>query len=244
MRTGIVVNNYDPMYKNRIQVRVYGLHTEKVAGQYIILDDDLPWASPAPNQGGNSGSYSVPTVGSRVFVDGSNYNLTYYGQVEVKSAVKKMMAQNADSNEDFKVIAWNETVNSDGGKDFIKIYYHPEKGLIIECNGNSITLTKYDGCIIQSKFGSEIEMTREGDLNISSSRTINLKCDNINITEGALSDATYDRIILGSRLQEIFNNHKHWYSPDKGVLTDPPVDKINENDFADSIRIRKNKDNR
>lgn len=243
MRTGIVVNNYDPMYKNRIQVRVYGLHTEKIGADYIILDDDLPWASPAPNTGGNSGSYSVPTVGSRVFVDGDNYHLTYYGQVEVKGAVKKLMAKNADSNEEMKIIAWNESVN-DGEKDFIKIYYHPEKGLIIECNNNYINLTKYDGLVIKSKFGSELEMTREGDINIIAKKNINLKCDQINITEGSLSDATYDRVILGSNLQEIFNNHKHFYSPNKGVITGKPIEQINEIDFSDSIKISKNKDRR
>ena len=48
MKTGIVVNNFDPTYKNRCQIRVYGLHTQTVNGQYIILDDDLPWALPAP----------------------------------------------------------------------------------------------------------------------------------------------------------------------------------------------------
>ena len=40
MKTGIVVNNYDPTFKNRCQIRVNGLHTQKVGGQYVIIDDD------------------------------------------------------------------------------------------------------------------------------------------------------------------------------------------------------------
>ena len=60
MKTGIVVNNYDPTFKNRCQIRVFGLHTETVGGQYVILDDDLPWALPGPTAGYNSGNYSVP----------------------------------------------------------------------------------------------------------------------------------------------------------------------------------------
>ena len=32
MKTGIVVNNYDPTFKNRCQIRVYGVHTKTVNG--------------------------------------------------------------------------------------------------------------------------------------------------------------------------------------------------------------------
>ena len=106
MKTGIVVNNYDPTYKNRIQVRLYdGHYMEKIGDQYTILDDDLPWAMPAPSAGGSGGTYAIPAVGSRVYVDGSGYKLTYYGQVEVKGGVKKMMHENADQSDQVKFIA-------------------------------------------------------------------------------------------------------------------------------------------
>ena len=42
MKTGIVVDNYDPLYKGRCKIRVFGLHSETICGQYLILDDDLP----------------------------------------------------------------------------------------------------------------------------------------------------------------------------------------------------------
>lgn len=233
MRTGIVCNNYDPMFKNRIQIRVYGLHTEKVAGNYVILDDDLPWASPAPNTGGNGGSYSVPSVGSRVYVDGDNYNLKYYGQVEVKGSVKKMLHDNADQSDKMKVIAFSE----DGDDDYMKIYYLPENGLTIEAMGHKITLTKYDGLRIDSAEGCTIEMTRDADINIATTNTINLKCGKLNLTEGSLSDETVDRIVLGNRLQEIFNNHIHFVASPGGVTTTEPIEKIKETDFSKNIRI-------
>lgn len=236
MKTGVVVNNYDPTYKNRIQVRVYGMHTEKIGDKYIILDDDLPWASPAPNTGGNNGTYSVPNVGSRVYVDGDNYKLTYYGQVEVKGSVKEMMYNNAEQSDKLKVIAFSEDFE-DGEKDYLKIYYLPETGLNIECNGHKILMTKYDGLIIESSAGSKIEMTTDGDINIKTDHTINLDCEKVNITSGSLDDSTIDRIVRGDRLQEIFNSHTHFVSSPGGVTTTEPIDKIKETDMSSNIRI-------
>ena len=48
---------------------------------YVIIDDDLPWALPAPNPNSNGGTYSVPRVGARVYVDIKDaYNILYYGE--------------------------------------------------------------------------------------------------------------------------------------------------------------------
>ena len=115
MKTGIVVNNYDPTFKNRCQIRVYGLHTQKVGGQYVILDDDLPWALPASDLAYNSGNYSVPKVGERVYVDVKDaYNIIYYGGVEIKGTIKDLLHDNAESSDQMKVIAFSEDYNDDG----------------------------------------------------------------------------------------------------------------------------------
>lgn len=238
MRTGIVSNSYDPKYKGRIQVRVFGLHTEKVGDNYVILDDDLPWASPAPNPNGSNGGYSVPPVGSRVYVDGDNYHLTYYGQVENRGSVKKMLHDNADQSDKMKVIAFSEDFE-DGNTDYMKIYYLPENGLTIEAMGHKITLTKYDGVRVDSSEGCSIELTRDADINIMTPNTINLKCRTLNLTEGSLSEETVDRIVLGNRLQEIFNNHIHFVASPGGVTTTEPIEKIKETDFSKNIRISK-----
>lgn len=238
MRTAIVVSTYDPTYKNRIKIRVYGVHTEQVGKDYVILDDDLPWAKPAPSAGGNSGTYSVPAVGSRVYVDGGGYNWTYYGQVEVKASVKKMMHENADQSDKLKMIAFSEDFE-DGNDDYMKMFYLPENGLTIECMGHKITLTKYDGLNIVSAEGCGIEMTRDGDINITTSNSVNLKCVKLNLTEGSLDEETTDRIVLGSRMQELFNNHIHFVASPGGVTTTEPIEKIKETDFSKNIRISK-----
>jgi hypothetical protein len=230
MRTAICVSNFDPMFKNRIQARVFGVHTEKVNGQYLILDDDLPWFSPAPSTGGNTGTYSVPQVGARVYVDGSGYKWNYYGQVETKASVKQLMLDNAEQCEEMKVIAFSEDYN-DGESDYMKIYYLPEEGLNITCNGHKITLTKYDGLKIESKEGSVIELKNNNDINISTTGVINIK-DSREIKLG--NDAS-EKLILGSRLMEIFNNHHHMATTNGGITTDPPIEKIQMGDFSNLV---------
>ena len=231
MKTGIVVNNYDPKCKNRCQIRVHGIHTQTVNGQYVIIDDDLPWALPAPNPSGNGGYYSVPNVGDRVYVDvKDNYNIVYYGNVEIQGDVKKILNDNADASEKLKVIAFSEDKNDDGTVDYMKIYYLPEKGLTIECNGNLISLPKYNSLEIKTKGGAGISIdTMTNDINIHSDTTINLNCDKINITADAA-----EKLILGKKLMDKFNNHKHFTSDGQ---SSEPIQKITVDDFSKRIKI-------
>lgn len=231
MKTGIVVSNFDPKCKNRCQIRVFGIHTETINGQYIIVDDDLPWASPAPNVNSSAGNYCLPRVGDRVYVDViDTYNIVYYGQVEVKSSVKDMIHDNADANESLKVIAFSEESDSEGGKDYVKIYYLPENGLTIECNGNHIKLTKYDGIEVKTKNDVKISVTpNDNNITISTSGNVNLNCDKVNLTENAS-----EKIVLGSKLFEKFNNHTH-YTP-RG-LSSEPIQQLEPSDFSDKVRF-------
>ena len=231
MKTGIVVNNYDPTFKNRCQIRVYGLHTQKVGGQYVILDDDLPWALPASDLAYNSGNYSVPKVGERVYVDVKDaYNIIYYGGVEIKGTIKDLLHDNAESSDQMKVIAFSEDYNDDGTKDYMKIYYLPEKGLTIECNGNLISMPKYNSLEIKTKSGAGLSIdTSTNDITIHTDAKVNLDCNQVNLTKDA-----EDKLILGDRLMEVFNNHKHFTSDGQ---SSSPIQQITPNDFSKKIKI-------
>lgn len=231
MKTGIVVNNYDPTCKNRCQIRVYGLHTQTINGQYIILDDDLPWALPAPSSNYNGGTYSVPRKGERVYVDVKDaYNITYYGTVEIKGGVKDILHDNADESDKLKVIAYAEDKNDDGGKDYLKIYYLPDKGLTIECDGNLISLPKRGVLEIKTKNDAGISIdTEKNDITIHSDSIIKLNCDNIKLTEDA-----EEKLILGSNLMKVFNNHKHFTSDGQ---SSKPIQQITQGDFSKKIKI-------
>jgi hypothetical protein len=232
MKTGIIVDNYDPLYKGRCKIRVFGLHTETFGGQYLILDDDLPWSSPAPNIGSSNGSFNVPSIGERVYVNADDpYNIQYYGQVEVKSSIKDLQYKNTEMSDKLKVIAYSED-DMEGEKDYLKIFYLPEDGLTIECNGNSILLTKYDKLVIKNNKGAEITMDNvNGDINIKTEGKVNLDCKEISLGGDAA-----DTLVLGSKLMEKFNTHTHFTGD--AVITNPPIEKLQINDFSRSIKIK------
>jgi len=231
MKTGIVVNNYDPMFKNRCQIRVYGVHTQKVNGKYIILDDDLPWALPAPNPAAASGGCSVPKVGDTVYVEVKDtYNVVYYGNVELRGNVKDLLYDNAEESDKLKMIAFAEDYNKDGTKEYMKIYYLPEKGLTIECNGNLISMPKYNSLEIQTKGGAGFSInTDSNDITIHTSANVNLDCREVKLTKDA-----EDKLILGSKLMDVFNNHTHFTSDGQSST---PIKQITPNDFSKKIKI-------
>lgn len=230
MKTGIVVNNYDPTFKNRCQIRVDGIHTQKVGDRYIILDDDLPWALPGPNPT-SGGNYSVPKIGDTVYVEVYDaYNISYFGPVEIRGNVKDLMYENAEASDQVKVIAFSEDYNDDGPKDYMKIYYLPEKGLTIECNGNLISMPKYNSLEIQTKGGAGFSIdTSSNDITIHTSSTVKLDCNEIKLTADA-----EEKLILGSKLMEVFNNHKHFISDGQ---SSKPIQQITPNDFSKKIKI-------
>ena len=232
MKTGIVIDNYDPLYKGRCKIRVFGLHSEIIGGQYLILDDDLPWSSPAPNISSSNGSFNVPNIGERVYVNADDpYNIQYFGQVEVKSAIKDLQYKNTEMSDKLKVIAYSED-NMEGEKDYLKIFYLPEEGLTIECNGNSILLTKYDNLLIKNNKGAEISLDNvSGDINIKTEGKVNLNCDSI-----VLGGDAADTLVLGSKLMEKFNNHTHFTGD--SVITNPPIEQLQPNDFSRKIKIK------
>jgi hypothetical protein len=232
MKTGIVVDNYDPLYKGRCKIRVFGLHSETICGQYLILDDDLPWSSPAPNIGSSNGTFNVPSVGERVYVNVDDpYNIQYFGRVEVKSAIKDLQYKNTEMSDKLKVIAYSED-NMEGEIDYLKIFYLPEEGLTIECNGNSILLTKYDNLLIRNNKGAEISLDNvSGDINIKTEGSVNLNCDSI-----VLGGDAADTIVLGSKLMEKFNNHTHFTGD--SVISNPPIEQLQPNDFSRIVKIK------
>lgn len=230
MKTGIVVNSWDPSNKGRCQIRVYGVHTQMVKGKYVILDDDLPWALPAPSNS-SAGNYSIPKVGERVYVDVKDkYNIFYYGPVEVNGNVKEMLHDNAEDSDKMKVVVFSEDKNTDGTKDYVKIYYLPENGLTIECNGNLISMPKYDTMEIKTKNGAGFSIdTKNNDITIHTDAKVNIDCNDISLTEDA-----EEKLILGSKIMEKFNEHTHFVP---GGVSNPPIQKLTPNDFSKKIKI-------
>lgn len=229
MQTGIVVDNFDPTFKGRCKIRVYGRHTEVIGGEYAILDDDLPWAKPAPSSSTGGGTFNIPKVGQRVSVEVVDpYTILYYGPVTPNGDIQDLLYENADDCENAKMVLFDGEAKKDS--DYVRIYYIPETGLNIECHGHKILLTKYDGLQIEAKNGVKISIDESSkDVNINTTGTVNLNAKNVNLTEDAS-----EKLILGSKLMEKFNNHTH-FCP--GGTTNPPTMKITPLDFSKKIKI-------
>lgn len=225
MRTGIVVDNFDPKYQGRLKIRVDGMHTETVCGEYAILDDDLPWAKPAPT----TGEFSTPAVGQRVSVEVvDQYTIFYHGRIDADRNVQDILYENAEDCENARILMSDGVSGKD--EDYVRIYYIPESGLNIECHGHKILLTKYDGLKIEAKNGVKISVDDGSkDINIDTTGAVNLNCSSVNLTDEAT-----EKLILGTKLMEKFNTHTH-FCP--GGTTNPPITKITLGDFSKKIKI-------
>ena len=173
----------------------------------------------------------MPKVGERVYVDVKDaYNITYFGSVEIKGNVKDMLHDNAEDSDRMKVIAFSEDYNDDGSKEYMKIYDLPEKGLTIECNGNLISMPKYNSLEIKTKGGAGLSIdTSTNDITIHTDSAVNLDCNDVRIT----SDAE-EKLILGSKLMKVFNEHKHFTSDGQ---SSKPIQQITPDDFSKKIKI-------
>ena len=229
METGIVVDNFDPTYKGRCKIRVYGRHTEVVGGEYAILDDDLPWAKPAPSGSTSGGNFNIPKVGQRVSVEVvDSFTILYHGPIAPNGDIQDLLYENAEDCENAKILLFDGEAKKDS--DYVRIFYIPEKGLNIECHGHKILLTKYDGLQIEAKNGVKILIDDSSkDVNINTTGSVNLNCPTVNLTEDAS-----EKLILGSKLMEKFNTHTH-FCP--GGTTNPPTTKITPLDFSKKIKI-------
>ena len=229
METGIVVDNFDPTYKGRCKIRVYGRHTEVVGGEYAILDDDLPWAKPAPSGSTSGGNFNIPKVGQRVSVEVvDSFTILYHGPIAPNGDIQDLLYENAEDCENAKILLFDGEAKKDS--DYVRIFYIPEKGLNIECHGHKILLTKYDGLQIEAKNGVKISIDDSSkDVNINTTGSVNLNCPTVNLTEDAS-----EKLILGSKLMEKFNKHTH-FCP--GGTTNPPTTKITPLDFSKKIKI-------
>ena len=93
-------------------------------------------------------------------------------------------------------------------------------------------MTKYDKLVIKNNNGAEISMDNaSGDINIKTEGKVNLDCSEISFGGDAA-----DTIALGSKLMEKFNTHTH-FTGDAGI-TNPPIEKLQLNDFSRSIKIK------
>jgi hypothetical protein len=72
---------------------------------------------------------------------------------------------------------------------------------------------------------------KNGDINIKTEGKVNLDCSEISFGGDAA-----DTIVLGSKLMEKFNKHTHFAGD--SAITNPPIEKLQPNDFSRNIKIK------
>ena len=83
---------------------------------------------------------------------------------------------------------------------------------------------------IKTKAGAGFSIdTSTNDITIHTSANVNLDCNEVRLTKDA-----EDKLILGSKLMEIFNDHKHFTSDGQ---SSGPIQQFTVNDFSKKIKI-------
>ena len=91
-------------------------------------------------------------------------------------------------------------------------------------------MPKYEMLEIQTKGGAGISIdTRNNDITIRTDASVNLDCNDVKLT----SDAE-DKLILGSKLMKVFNEHKHFTSDGQ---SSSPIQQLKVDDFSKKIKI-------
>lgn len=211
--TGIVEYNLDPKHQGRIKVRVFGMNDQKSEdGKYIIPTEMLPWARPRCNGSGGSvsgsGTFSIPKIGSTVYVEGTLNNPIWNGNMYVSNEVVTELSEGNYTNS--HILIYDTDFNNGDAMirdEYIKVYFTDSKGFQIEYKtvaGIANIGISNTGTIQVIGPHSDAITIENGTINIVSGNTVNIDAPLVN-----LSDQATESVLKGETVKEIFNAHTH-----------------------------------
>ena len=196
---GKVVNNEDPTFSGRCQIRVFG----EFGTADDISDEMLPWFTPINSgvfSGSGSGSIDVPKVGSVVrvkFNGGDVYNGEYYALQYVDP---DLIEEIKDEYKDTHVLLF------DSQKD-LAVIYQPLSGIKMWLNGSCVQIFPDGRIKIAHENNANVIEVNESDINITTAnpKVVNGKTtesvtgtnnipggNNVNITGGSVNVISQD----------------------------------------------------
>lgn len=223
IKTGVVIDNFDPKYEGRCKIRIKGMHDEVVNGMYMIPDDLCPWVMPSP-QLLNSNSFEIPAVHSEVRVNVEGYSMYYLGPAHLNNDIKLKQLNNTECNEKIKYISLYSTPISDldGTKTqkSLEISYNPNEGLTIDANGYQIHLFDKPGddggLLIKKNNNCFIRFDNKTDkIKIKADECV-FDCGKLKLREGS-----NEKMIDIRKLVQSYNFHTH----NIGTCNTAPIDK-------------------
>ena len=188
---GIIEDNQDPLFHGRCKVRVYGKFDGRVdpknsKSDFTISTDNLPWARPANlfmgGSGTGAGNYTVPKIGTQVYVTFDNGNLyspifhhNIYQSDEVLAEIKASY-DNAHVLMYDTAFAQDETGANLRTGEWIKVYFTEAKGFMIDyatTAGPTTVNVKPDNSIeIKNPNGDSIIMKNDGNITFTHSQNV------------------------------------------------------------------------
>lgn len=214
---GEVVDIADPQKIGRIKVKVFGKFDE-------LDNESIPWAYPGNNISAGSADggsfFSVPKLGSVVSIKFDNGNIYYPEYFFNQHLSQDARTEIENSYENAHIIVYDTVTD---GK--LKIFFTQEKGLMLDYKESQINIKPDKSIVIQnaSKNG-KLEMLDDGNMNITESKTITIKAENVIIDQAKsieLGKGAKEPVILGESFLTLFNAHTHLGN--LGAPTSPPL---------------------
>lgn len=173
---GVIVNNADPLFSGRCQVKVYLLYDD-------IPNDDIPWATPINStvfSGDGAGSISVPKIGQIVRIQFNNGDIYAPEYTTIQNIDTKLIDTIKNDYEGTHVLLYDpdEELNviyqrSTG----IQMFY---RGSFIQISPDSMITIQHSNneSIIQLE-GDKCNITTKNEVNIAAGARVELVADEV-----------------------------------------------------------------
>lgn len=214
---GIIEDNQDPIFQGRCKVRVYGKFDGRVDpanpnSDFNISTDNLPWARPANlfmgGSGTGAGNYTVPKIGTQVYVTFDNGNL--YSPIFHHNIYQSddVLAEIQSSYANAHVLMYDTAFEQDDtGKnlregEWVKIYFTEQKGVMIDYatkSGPTTINVKPDNSVeIKNPNGDSVIMKNDGNITFTHSQNVTINAGQnttINTGQNTVINADKDTLI-------------------------------------------------
>lgn len=170
---GIVIDNNDPLKIGRIRARVDGIHTS---------DKNIPWSMSALNTtcASNVGGINIPEIGSQVWVlfcSDDLYSTLYFG-----ASYSSDILPSQEFLEDYpNCRGWTDSAGNlfifNQTKGFVRVQLISGASFTFDNNGLTINTNNIGPGVNDPG----LNVTIQGDSNITTTQNLNIKAKNINI---------------------------------------------------------------
>jgi hypothetical protein len=214
---GLIEDNQDPLFQGRCKIRVYGKFDARVDpkdpnSDYTIPTTNLPWARPCNlfmgGSGTGAGNYTVPKVGTQVYVTFDNGNLYspifHHNIYQSDEVMSEIQASYANAHVLMYDTAFEQDKDGNNLRDgeWVKIYFTEAKGVMIDYAtkaGPTTVNVKPDNSVeIKNPNGDSIVMKNDGTITLTHSKDVTINAGQnatINTGQNTTINASQDALI-------------------------------------------------